>query len=50
MMDEDRKKLPQWARDRLDADELMGDLETSASPVLVVGATLAILLRSDCSC
>jgi len=42
---EERDELPRWARDRLEAEESMGELETSASPGLVVAGTLVILLR-----
>ena len=31
----DNAKLPQWARDRLEAEEAMGEMETSASPLLI---------------
>lgn len=30
----DRDKLPQWARDRLDIQEKMGELETSTPPLV----------------
>lgn len=45
MNDDERKKLPQWAKDRIEADEAMGELETSASPGLMVVGTLYIAFR-----
>lgn len=45
MDEEEREKLPKWARERLEVEEDMGTLETSASPATVVLGTFYILFR-----
>lgn len=46
MMDEqDRKNLPQWARERLEAEEQMGELESSASPGTLLAGVVVLVLE-----
>jgi hypothetical protein len=41
--EEERKKLPQWARDRLEAQDAMGEMETTPPVGVSIVAILYIL-------